>query len=370
MNDQSKPQRAAKENNPNPNRSAIANGGVLSRSGLAHNARLIQRNRHEPGLVNHELVPRSVQHLGIVGCGLMGRSICKIAVAQSIRVTMVDVAQTALQQAQEMFANDPQVTISDQYSSLRNADLIIEAVVETISVKKTVHQRIEAVVTPEALIASNTSSIPLASMETHFATPERFCGIHFCHPEVMSIVEVVSGPTTTEQTTADAVGFVRQLEKMPVAINDCPGFVVNRLLSAMLNQSLRLLGQGREVSEIDAAMRGFGFQAGPFEIIDIIGADTCMYAGRTMWEHKLKCVSLSPILPRMVKLGRLGRKAGVGFYCYPDSNGAAIPDPDLAPLIAPYQNPPPAGGQDLNASSTDQIERENLALEILAPTVW
>ncbi len=335
----------------------------MSRAGLANDARLIHRNQTHPGLVDLSLLPRPVQRLGIVGCGLMGRSIAALAVGQGIPVTMIDAAEPALDLARETFSGDSCVTVTSQYAPLAEADLIIEAVVETLPVKKMVHQRIESSAATHATIASNTSSIPLSSMEHHFKSHERFCGIHFCHPEVMSLVEVIAGPSTSPQTTANAVGFVRQLEKMPIAIKDCAGFVVNRLLSAMLNQSLRLLGSGIPVAEIDAAMRAFGFKAGPFEIIDIIGADTCMYAGRTMWEHKLECVSLSPILPRLVKLGRLGRKTGAGFYCYPDPRGDAVDDPELQTLIAPYVKfekvPQPPTPRGIRA----------LALKILAPVV-
>ena len=336
----------------------------LAKAGLDNDAALVLRNQTAPGKVNLKLVPAPVKHLGIVGCGLMGRSIAALALGQGIAITMVDVAQSALAVAREMFADDKRVTVTDQYESLSTADLIIEAVVETLPVKKSVHERIELVAAPNATIASNTSSIPLASMENHFSSPGRFCGIHFCHPEVMSLVEVIAGPSTSAQTTANAVGFVRQLEKMPIAIDDGAGFVVNRLLSAMLNQSLRLLGQGISVADIDAAMREFGFKAGPFEIIDIIGADTCMYAGRTMWEHKLECVSLSPILPRLVKHGRLGRKAGAGFYRYSDPRGEALIDTQLQPLLDPYQDTSKLD----DAGGTKKLH-SNLALQILGPVV-
>ncbi len=338
----------------------------LAQAGLDNDAALVLRNRTAPGKVDLKLTPDPVKHLGIVGCGLMGCSIAALAVGQNISITMVDVAPPALSAARETFADEDRVTVTDQYDLLSSADLIIEAVVETLPVKKTVHERIESVAASGAIIASNTSSIPLVSMEKHFRSPERFCGIHFCHPEVMSLVEVISGPGTSAQTTANAVGFVRQLEKMPVAIGDGAGFVVNRLLSAMLNQSLRLLSQGVAVADIDAAMRKFGFKAGPFEIIDIIGADTCMYAGRTMWEHKLECVSLSPILPRLVKHGRLGRKTGVGFYKYPDPRGEALVDPELQPLLDPYQQTFALGVESADGGKKNDLD---LARQILVPVV-
>ena len=199
-------------------------------------------------------------------------------------------------------------------------------------------------------------------MAKNFPSPDRFCGIHFCHPEVMSLVEVIAGPDSSEQAVADAVGFIRQLGKMPIAINDGAGFVVNRLLAAMLNGALRLLVEGLTISQIDDAMVEFGFKAGPFQIIDIIGADTCMYAGRVMYEHGLNCVSLLPILPRLVKHNRLGRKTLIGFYIYPDHRADSIVDPGLDEIISKYQKP------DV-AAEVAKLSNVDIALQILAPVV-
>ena len=349
-------------------------------AGYANDAALIARNLTAPGIVDLDLPTTPIKTLGIVGCGLMGCSIAHLAIIAGIRVVMVDASENALAAAGAMFSEQVDsgaFHISASYERLADADLVIEAVVETLPVKKQVHEKIEAVVSANTIVASNTSSIPLASMESHFQHPGRFCGIHFCHPEVMALVEVISSASTEPQTIASAVGFVRQLKKMPIAIRDSAGFVVNRLLAAMLNQALRLLSSGIPVARVDQAMRQFGFEAGPFEIIDIIGADTCMYAGRTMWEHKMKCVSLSPILPRLVKHGRLGRKTGAGFYAYPDptdrSDEAAVDDPELIPLIQAYCKTVPSA-DTATAENRDQDQGRDqdltqMATEILAPVV-
>jgi len=131
---------------------------------------------------------------------------------------------------------------------------------------------------------------------------------------------------------------VQGIEKIPIAMRDSPGFVVNRLLAALLNASLDLFVAGVEIQQIDAAMREFGFLGGPFEIIDVIGVDTCMYAGRTMWEAGVECVSLSPILPKLMKNKRLGRKSGAGFYVYPDGDRAPVWDPAVGDLIDGYRS--------------------------------
>ena len=152
------------------------------------------------------------------------------------------------------------------------------------------------------------------------------------------MVEVVCGPATSPETVCSAVGFVQGIKKIPIAMRDSPGFVVNRLLAALLNASLDLFVSGVEIQRIDAAMRDFGFLGGPFEIIDVIGVDTCMYAGRTMWEAGVKCVSLSPILPKLMKNKRLGRKSGAGFYEYPDGAIAGVWNPNVGDLIDSYRS--------------------------------
>jgi 3-hydroxyacyl-CoA dehydrogenase len=144
-------------------------------------------------------------------------------------------------------------------------------------------------------------------------------------------------------------------------MNDGPGFVVNRLLAAMINQAFELLFSGVSAEQIDEDMRNFGFLGGPFEIIDTIGVDTCMYAGRTMWESGLTCVTLTPILPKLMKLGRLGRKTGVGIYRYPtsDSRARGVSDPEFAKIIAPF----------LVKSDQENAKREELAERIVAAMV-
>ena len=343
--------------------------GSPANAGLLNHQFLVDRNGVEPGLVDLSLTPTPIKKLGIVGAGVMGRSIALVALSTGIDVALVDASQNAIAIARSELSPpefdvpaERQLVISDDYACLADVDLVIEAVVETISVKASVHEKIQAATRPGVLIASNTSSIPIEAMAENFESPDRFCGIHFCHPEVMSLVEVIAGPGSSEQSVADAVGFIQQLGKMPIAINDGPGFVVNRLLAAMLNQALRLLVEGLTISRIDEAMVEFGFRAGPFQIIDIIGSDTCMYAGRVMYEHGLSCVSLLPILPKLVKHNRLGRKTLIGFYIYPDHRADAIVDPGLDEIVSKYQRsevPPDIA----------KLSNSDIALQILAPVV-
>ena len=316
--------------------------GSPANRGLTHYQSALQHNAAQPGLVDLSLSATSIATVGIVGAGLMGGSIAKICYAAGLSVWLLDAdgdlaASVVNQIDADVATSTGRIQFAKTYDQFADCDLVLESVVETLDVKKIVLQRIESAVSADAIIATNTSAIPIEKLAANLEQPERFCGIHFCHPELMALVEVVCGPATSPEAVCSAVGFVQVIEKIPIAMRDSPGFVVNRLLAALLNASLDLFVAGVEIQQIDAAMREFGFLGGPFEIIDVIGVDTCMYAGRTMWEAGVECVSLSPILPKLMKNKRLGRKSGAGFYAYP--GGARVPvwDPAVRDLIDGYR---------------------------------
>ncbi len=330
--------------------------GSPANRGLLNHFFLVDRNKKKPGLVDRTLKPPKIQSVGVVGAGLMGAAIADSCLRKGVNVLLLDAdhekARSVVEALSARHSTKPtsaSIELAEDYPSLASTDLIIESVVETKSVKQNVLAKIEQAVPPQTLLASNTSAIPISELAENLSHPDRFCGIHFCHPELMALVEVPCGQQSSEQTIATAVGFVRQLGKMPVALNDGPGFVVNRLLAAMIQEAIELLTSGYSAEQIDASMRDFGFLGGPFEIIDTIGVDTCVYAGKTMYDAGLTCVSLSPILPKLLKLNRLGRKTGLGIYRYetpsrsttahvPTDSVRGVIDPDFAELVTPYQN--------------------------------
>ena len=332
--------------------------------GQGHHQQLIEQNRELSQQASDADGWRPIRSLGIVGAGLMGQSIAARAISHGISVRILDANRIAAETAVQQMSMDSgaskseaEVVVATDYDQFANLDLVIESVVETKSVKHSVLAKIESAVDETTFIATNTSAIPVADLATVLKFPKRFGGIHFCHPELMSLVEIISGSETSAAMTASSIGFVNDLGMLPVAIRDTAGFVVNRLLAAMMDQGLRMVAGGVPFPDIDAAMRRFGFAGGPFEIIDVIGCDTCMYAGRTMWEHALACVSLSPMLPRMVKQKRLGRKTLAGFYRYETPAGPALIDPATPEILQPYIISATAAGSDVTSdlSIADQI---------------
>ncbi len=189
----------------------------------------------------------------------------------------------------------------------------------------------------KTILATNTSTIPITRLAADFAHPDRFCGIHFFNPvRKMALVEVIRGRETSDETVATAVAYAKSVGKSPIVVNDGPGFLVNRLLLPFLNEALELISDGAPIKLIERASKDFGMPMGPLALYDMVGIDTSFYAGRVMWEAFPDRITASPILPALIKAGRLGQKSGSGFFRYKDKHGRGEPDPALDKLIAAY----------------------------------
>jgi 3-hydroxyacyl-CoA dehydrogenase/enoyl-CoA hydratase/3-hydroxybutyryl-CoA epimerase len=225
----------------------------------------------------------------------------------------------------------------------RQADVIIEAIFENLQAKRELFAKVQAVAKPDAVIATNTSSLKLADIAAQFKDPSRLVGIHFFNPvPQLQLVEVVSGAGTNQDMVARATAFVRQIDKLPLPVKDSPGFLVNRVLGPYMQNAFRLLDEGVKPETIDAAMEEFGMPMGPIELADTVGLDICLAAGRQLAKKGVHGEPEAPqILLNKVALGQLGKKTGQGIYRY--ENGKAVkgqPDawkPELVEaLIEPY----------------------------------
>jgi 3-hydroxyacyl-CoA dehydrogenase len=298
----------------------------------------------------------TIRSLRIIGAGVMGTGIAAANVQCGVPVTIADASEKALASSLDAIVAeasydamldgpDPKraahfatlLRKATDQDDLSDCDLVIEAVVETLDVKRQIYSRLEPKLRPDAIIASNTSTFPISRLAERLQHPQRFCGLHFCHPvRQTKLVEVIRGAKTSDQTMATAVDYVRRLGRLPVLVNDGPGFLVNRLLSAYLNEAQELLSQGAGTVEIDAAAEAFGMPLGPLKVYDRIGIDTAFYAGRSMYDAFPQRIGVLPFLPALVKRGRLGLKTGAGFYSYRNPQQQPELDPEVEALWERY----------------------------------
>jgi 3-hydroxyacyl-CoA dehydrogenase len=286
----------------------------------------------------------------------MGAGIAAANVKREVPVVLVDAAEEALEKgvrgALEEAAYDKRTGQADAaralqlgarlhsagaISALAGCDLVIEAIVETLEAKQKVYAELESVLSDEAVIASNTSTIPITRLARSLQRPERFCGMHFFNPvRRMKLVEIIRGDETSEATLATAAAHARRIGKFAIVVKDSPGFVVNRILSPYLNASIELIHDGANIRDIDRAALKFGMPIGPIALYDLVGLDTAFYAGRTMYEAFPDRFIASPIIPALMKAGRLGCKNGLGFYTYQNKRGKGETDPAAENVLTGY----------------------------------
>jgi 3-hydroxybutyryl-CoA dehydrogenase len=268
-------------------------------------------------------------HVLVVGAGQMGGGIAQVAAAAGCRVSLYDEAEGATKRALEAMRKSLTKLGSDQdevlgridvVGDLTPADLMIEAVVEDQAVKEQIFFRADQVLPPEAVLASNTSSIPITSLAADTIRPDRVIGMHFFNPvPVLKLVEVIRGRDTSNETVEAIVAFAEELGKVPALANDFPGFVSNRILMPFINEAVWTLHDGvAEAEAIDTiAKLGFAHPLGPLALADLIGLDTCVAIMEVLHsglgdEKYAPC----PLLQEHVEAGRLGKKSGEGFYRY------------------------------------------------------
>jgi 3-hydroxyacyl-CoA dehydrogenase/enoyl-CoA hydratase/3-hydroxybutyryl-CoA epimerase len=295
----------------------------------------------------------AVKQVGVLGAGVMGGGIAWLCAHHDLPVRLKDLTWDALAKGwkaadgcnraliglRKLTANEAalrmqRISGTVDWRGYHGCDAVIEAVVEDLGIKRKVLADLETRVAPGALIASNTSSLSIAAMASAMARPGRFVGLHFFNPvNRMPLVEVVAGPATSPETVQRAVALARKLGKTPVVVQDCPGFLVNRILLPYLNEAAFLLQDGADPCVLDHVIEGFGMPMGPCALIDAIGIDTGAKVVHLLEAGYGERMAAAPLLGHLAaQPGMLGAKGGKGFLVY--EHGKAVgPNPEIAHLL-------------------------------------
>jgi len=281
----------------------------------------------------------SITTVGIIGAGTMGNGIAQACAVSGIHVVMVDISDAAvakgianvsgsldrLVKKEKITATDKDAALarilgSTRYEDLKPAQLVIEAATENFDLKVKILKQIDAVVAPEVIVASNTSSISITKLAAVTTRADRFIGMHFFNPvPMMALVEIIRGLQTSDATHAAVQAMAKSLGKTPITVKNAPGFVVNRILVPMINEALFVLSEGLATAEdIDAGMKlGCNQPIGPLALADMIGLDVCLAVMEVyLNEYGDSKYRPCPLLKELVAAGRLGRKTGQGVYTY------------------------------------------------------
>lgn len=285
-----------------------------------------------------------MKRIAVVGSGTMGNGIAHVFAQYGYAVTLIDISAEALQKAlntieknldrqlaKQLITEETKqktlsniVTTTNLEEGVRQADLIIEAATENTDIKLRLFSDLDRLTPPSAILATNTSSISITKIASATSRPDKVIGMHFMNPvPVMKLVEVIRGYNTSDTVTEQIVQLSRMIEKVPVEVQDYPGFVANRILMPMINEAIYALYEGvAGVEEIDTVMKlGMAHPMGPLQLADFIGLDVCLAILRVLHEglgHPK--YAPCPLLVNMVQAGHKGVKTGQGFYQYTDGN--------------------------------------------------
>jgi len=280
--------------------------------------------------------PLTIQSATVLGAGIMGQGIAAANVKRKIPVALGDISAKSIAKGVQGIVSEvsfnkktrsadiqraleftPLVNGTSSDAELAASDIVIEAIYENADAKRALYARLEPQLSEQAILCSNTSTIPITELAKDLKHPERFCGLHFFNPvRKMPLVEVIRGEQTSDETVATAVAYAKSIKKSPIVVGDGPGFLVNRVLLPYMNEALLLLEEGAALKAVDKAATKFGMPMGPITLYDTVGLDIAVHAGEVMHAAFPDRVVPSKILPAMLKADRRGKKNGQGFFDY------------------------------------------------------
>ena len=317
---------------------------------LVHLFFLNERAKKDRG-IESPVEPGTIEATALLGAGTMGGGIARLLASRDLPVRLKDVSPEALgaglkaarkifderkkqrrMSAWEVEARMALIAPTLDWRGFARVDLVLEAIVEDMEIKKSVFRELEPRISKDCLLATNTSTLSVSEMQSVLAHPARMAGFHFFNPvDRMPLVEVIRGRSSSDRTVATLVALAKTLGKTPVVVNDGPGFLVNRILGPYLNEASYLLLESGDVEAVDRAFLRFGMPMGPLRLLDEVGIDVAQKAGMVLARAFGDRAEPSGILSLLVAAGRLGKKTGAGFYRY--HNERAASDPEVASLV-------------------------------------
>ena len=299
----------------------------------------------------------------VIGAGAMGAEIAQTIAFSGVPVVLKDVDQPRVEKGLEVIRKIYQrrvdrgkmtpeemdqkmalVTGTTTFEPFRDVDLVIEAVPEQLELKRRIFKEVDGAAPDTAILASNTSSLSISALGAATKRAEKVIGMHFFYPaHIMKLVEVIPGLETSQETIGDVTGFAESLRKLPIRVNECPGFLVNRILMPYLNEAAFCVQDGRITPrQIDDAVVAFGFPMGPFTLVDSLGFDVCREVVNVLMDAYGDRMQPAPLWERLYAKKRYGAKAGAGFYLYGDRAGQ--PDPELDAILHELKAPAATDG--------------------------
>jgi 3-hydroxyacyl-CoA dehydrogenase/enoyl-CoA hydratase/3-hydroxybutyryl-CoA epimerase/enoyl-CoA isomerase len=325
---------------------------------------------------------KPTQHGSVLGAGIMGGGIAFQSATMGVPVLMKDIKQEQLDlgmgEATKLLNKDLErkkitpekmakaismITPTLSYADFGNTQFVVEAVVENEKVKKAVLGEVESLVKEDTILASNTSTISITKLAEGLKRPDKFCGMHFFNPvHRMPLVEIIRGAKTAEDTIAQAVNYATQMGKTPIVVNDCPGFLVNRILIPYFGGFIHLIEDGVDFQRVDKIMEKFGWPMGPAYLLDVVGIDTSVHAMKIMAEGFPERMSYQrkTVLEAMYENKRYGQKNNLGFYEYEmDKKGRPVKkiNPAVYDIIKPI------------AKTTVEVSDEEIVMRMMLPMV-